>query len=230
MDVKLDQVKIQRDAFSMSAHFALPKGITAIIGPSGGGKSTLLLAIAGFIDPIEGRVLFDGTPGAPYPGDRPVTMLFQDHNLFPHLTVEQNVGLGLRPNLKLTKADHEQIEHALERVELDGMGKRRPENLSGGQQQRVAIARAFVRNQPLLLLDEPFAALGPALRQEMLKLVADIRLGQGADLLLVTHTPEDARAVADHVIIVGEGMAHPPMPTKMVFDNPPEILKSYLGT
>ena len=136
---------------------------------------------------------------------RPVTMVFQDHNLFAHLDVKTNVGLGISPALKLTPADHERIATALERVGLTGFEHRLPGQLSGGERQRVAIARALVRDKPVLLLDEPFAALGPALRREMLDLVAEIHREKAMTVLIVTHQPEDARHAASRTAFVHQG-------------------------
>lgn len=230
MDVTLNTLEIQRDTFSLNADLSIGTGSTAIIGPSGGGKSTLLLAIAGFVEPTAGAILFDAQDltKAP-PAQRPVTLLFQENNLFPHLRVFQNVALGVRPDLKLTNDDKDRVEAALVRVGLSDMGARYPSELSGGQRQRVALARALLRDKPVLLLDEPFAALGPALRHEMLDLVAEIRAQQDATLLLVTHSPDDARRIADQTILVADGRAMPPAPTVELLDNPPAALAEYLG-
>ncbi|MEM6590127.1 MAG: ATP-binding cassette domain-containing protein, partial [Pseudomonadota bacterium] len=163
------------------------------------------------------------------PGDRPIAMLFQDGNLFPHLTAAQNVGLGLNPKLRLTNDDHRRVSNALTEVGLDGLGDRKPAALSGGQQARVALARLSVQKRALILLDEPFAALGPALKVDMLTLVTNLARARGATVLMVTHEPEDARHVADEVILVAEGRAHAPVATKEIFGNPPPALRDYLG-
>jgi thiamine transport system ATP-binding protein len=203
---------------------------TAVIGPSGAGKSTLLGAIAGFIAPSAGRILWDGSEiTRTSPGARPLSILFQDQNLFPHLSVAQNIGLGISPALRLSRADHTRIEAALERTGLAGLGARKPAALSGGQQSRVALARALLRAKPLLLLDEPFSALGPALKSEMLSLVAEIAQEQGTTLLMVSHDPDDARALCPQTVLVENGTAHPPQPTDALLDNPPPALRAYLG-
>ena len=156
-------------------------------------------------------------------------MLFQDGNLFPHLTAAQNVGLGVRPDLRLSKGDAARVDEALNRVGLAGLGPRKPAALSGGQIARVALARALLRDKPIMLLDEPFGALGPALRDEMLGLVAALADETGATLLMVSHEPGDARRIADDVILVADGVAHAPVPTAEIFAHPPEALRDYLG-
>jgi thiamine transport system ATP-binding protein len=201
-----------------------------VIGPSGAGKSTLLLAIAGFLAPARGRLTWQGQNLAPLsPGDRPVSILFQDHNLFPHLTLAQNLGLGLSPRLRLTPAEAARIDAALDRVGLPGMAARKPGTLSGGQQSRAALARTLLRARPILLLDEPFSTLGPALKADMLGLVTEIAAETGALVLMVTHDPADARRFADRTILVSEGIAAQPMPTDALFLNPPQVLREYLG-
>ena len=147
--------------------------ITAMIGPSGSGKSTLLNLVAGFETPRSGRVLIGGRDvTALPPSARPVSMVFQENNLFAHLDVEKNVGLGRSPALRLTAEDRRAVAEALSRTGLAGKEKRLPRELSGGERQRVALARVLVRDRPVLLLDEPFASLGPALRDDMLELSA----------------------------------------------------------
>jgi thiamine transport system ATP-binding protein len=163
------------------------------------------------------------------PGKRPVAMLFQDGNLFPHLSVAQNVGLGLRPDLRLDTAQKAEVARAVARVGLSGMQARKPAALSGGQQSRAALARVLVQARPLLLLDEPFAALGPALKGEMLDLVAGLVDETHATLLMVSHDPSDARRIADQVVLVTDGQAFAPQATGALLDNPPPALRDYLG-
>jgi thiamine transport system ATP-binding protein len=229
--LQLDDVILRIGEWSLAADWALPTGgRIAIIGPSGAGKSTLLQAIAGFVDPTQGRIMWHGRDlaGTP-PGLRPVSILFQDQNLFPHLTIARNLGLGLNPRLRLSHDEWERVEAVLNRVGLAGMGQRRPSELSGGQQGRAALARALLRARPLLLLDEPFAALGPALKAEMMALVAEVVGETGATLLMVTHDPDDARRHAHHSVLVADGVAHPPQPTAELFTDPPPALRAYLG-
>jgi thiamine transport system ATP-binding protein len=227
----LERVAVALGGFRLAADWAVAAGsATALIGPSGSGKSTLLGLVAGFVAPAAGRVLWQGRDLTGLaPAERPVTLLFQEHNLFAHLTAAQNVGLGLRPDLRLGGEGWQRVEAALAEVGLGGLGARRPRELSGGQRQRVALARALLRARPVLLLDEPFAALGPGLRAEMLDLVARIREEQGATLVIVTHAPEDARRIAGQVVLVEGGVAHPPVATEQLFAEPPPALRAYLG-
>lgn len=224
----LDEVRLSQGAFRLAADWQAGPGLTAIIGPSGGGKSTLLAAIAGFLPPVAGRMLWQGKDLSQLaPGKRPVSVLFQDNNLFPHLTIRQNVGLGLRPDLRLAKAQWQAVDRVLADVGLADLGGRKPAALSGGQQSRAALARVLLADRPVVLLDEPFAALGPGQRTEMMALVQ--RMLAGRTILMVTHDPSDARSVADQVVLVAEGMAAAPVVTSTIFDDPPAALKTYLG-
>lgn len=229
--LELDSVVVEQDGFRLLANWRIEPGRkVAVIGPSGAGKSTLLSAIAGFIAPVSGTVRWAGADLAPMrPGDRPMSILFQDQNLFPHLTVTQNLGLGVRPDLRLSRDDVSRVQAALERTGLSGLGSRKPAQLSGGQISRAALARALLRARPLLLLDEPFAALGPALKAEMLTLVAEVAAESKTTVLMVTHDPDDARAFAEDVVLVAEGVARAPVPTATLFANPPDALRDYLG-
>jgi len=222
---------LRQGDFSLEADVLFPDGkITALIGPSGAGKSTLLAAIAGFLQPADGKVRWQGqdlTMAAP--GARTISMLFQDNNLFPHLTAAQNVGLGLRPNLKLSDAEETAVIAALANVGLDGFGTRKPSALSGGQQSRVALARLLVSDRAVVLLDEPFAALGPALKDEMLDLVKSKLGAAGKTVVMVTHDPSDARRIADFAVLVADGLVTTPVQTDVLLDNPPPALAAYLG-
>ncbi len=227
----LDDLTLQQGAFHLHADLSIPAGArVALIGPSGAGKTTLLSAIAGFLTPHAGRVLWNGADiTRTSPGDRPLSILFQDQNLFPHLTVAQNIGLGLNPKLRLTAQDHDRIDATLIRVGLAGTGARKPGALSGGQQSRVALARALLRARPMLLLDEPFAALGPALKADMLTLTAQMAQEQGTTVLMVSHDPQDALTLCPDTVLVAEGRAAPPQPTEALLRNPPPVLAAYLG-
>ncbi|HFS5793788.1 TPA: thiamine ABC transporter ATP-binding protein ThiQ [Citrobacter werkmanii] len=178
----------------------------AILGPSGAGKSTLLNLIAGFLTPASGTMMIEGEDHtATPPSRRPVSMLFQENNLFSHLSVWQNIGLGLDPGLKLNALQREKMHNIARQMGLDSLLERLPGELSGGQRQRVALARCLVREQPILLLDEPFSALDPALRQEMLTLVAEVCRDKQLTLLMVSHSVEDAARIAPRSIVVADG-------------------------
>jgi thiamine transport system ATP-binding protein len=202
-----------------------------IIGPSGAGKSTLLSLVGGFEKPIGGTIRVDGRDITRLPpAERPVTTLFQDFNLFPHLNVAQNVALGRHPGLKLDAEDREQVAWALHEVGLDGFEARLPGQLSGGERQRVALARSLIRHRPLLLLDEPFAALGPALRAEMLELTDQLRRAQGMTVLLVTHDPNEAARIATRTAFIAEGRVVAFAPTAEVLVSNQKAVRDYLGT
>lgn len=228
--LRLEDVRLTQGDFSLAADFTLAAGRrAAVIGPSGAGKSTLLGAVGGFLPVQSGRLFWGGTEiTALRPGARPVAMLFQDNNLFPHLSIAQNVGLGISPTLKLDGPARDRVAAALDRVGLAGMAQRRPGALSGGQQSRAALARVLVQARPLLLLDEPFAALGPALRRDMLDLVRELTEETQATLMMVTHAPEDVARIADDVIFVEAGTASAPTAAQALMDNPPPALKAYL--
>jgi thiamine transport system ATP-binding protein len=202
-----------------------------IIGPSGAGKSTLLSLIGGFVKPIGGTIRVAGADiTSLLPAERPVTTLFQDFNLFPHLSVAQNVGLGRNPGLKLDAADQEQVAWALRQVGLEGFEARLPGQLSGGERQRVALARSLIRHRPLLLLDEPFAALGPALRIEMLELTDTLRKAQGLTVLLVTHDPDEAAGIATRTAFIAAGRVVMVGPTRDVLSSDWPEIREYLGS
>jgi thiamine transport system ATP-binding protein len=225
-----ENVEIGQGDFSLKANFETCTGVTAVIGPSGAGKSTLLNAVAGFVAG-PGAIMLDGTRiDLLPPAKRPVSMLFQDNNLFPHLTVRENVGLGHRLNRRLSVTEQAEVTKVLSQVGLAGMEDRKPAALSGGQQSRAALARTLLAGQPIALLDEPFSALGPGLKDEMLDLMRRT-LARVADctILMVTHDPSDAKRIADQVIWVSEGIASAPVATAALFANPPASIRHYLG-
>ena len=190
--LELAEVTFRYEDLVMRFDLRVERGeCVAVIGPSGAGKSTMLALIAGFEAPLSGRIRIEGSDVTSLPpARRPVTSLFQEHNLFPHLTAAENVGLGIDPGLRLDAAARARVSAALDHVGLTGFEARLPGQLSGGERQRVALARSLVRNRPLLLLDEPFAALGPAQRREMLDLVN--ALGRDLGAIALFGTPNTA--------------------------------------
>ncbi|MDR6103601.1 thiamine transport system ATP-binding protein [Agrobacterium larrymoorei] len=207
VNVTLEQVSLQlgQQAFFFDTSFEGAK-VTAVVGPSGSGKSTLLNLVAGFEKPASGRVLIglEDVIGRD-PAERPVSLIFQDNNLFAHLDIATNIGLGISPSLRLTSEDKAKIASALERVGLAGFEKRLPSSMSGGERQRAALARALVRQRAVMLLDEPFAALDPGLRAGMAGLLKDLQSENGNTVLLVTHHPDDIRRLADAVVFLSDG-------------------------
>jgi len=182
--------------------------IVAILGPSGAGKSTLLNLLTGFIDPVKGDITINGKSvlnRAPH--QRPLSILFQNNNLFSHLSAHDNIGLGLHPGLKLNEQYKKRLRTAALQVGVEDLLERFPAQLSGGEQQRVALARCFVQHKPILLLDEPFSALDPILRVSMLEHVKSLAESEGVTILMVTHHVDDARAIASDFIFVDQGKA-----------------------
>jgi thiamine transport system ATP-binding protein len=218
--------------FRLAIDLAVPRGsLTAVLGPSGAGKSTLLAIIAGFEPLRQGRVQVAGEDVTELPpAQRPLTMVFQDNNTFAHLDAWTNVALGVSPALKLDDEQRRRVDEALAQVGLSALAGRKPGEMSGGERQRIALARMLVRNRPVVLLDEPFAALGPGLRAEMLAELQGMQKERGLTILMVTHQPEDARAVADRVCFVDGGAARPPMATADFFAARADAaIAAYLG-
>ena len=179
-------------------HFSLAPGhCVAIHGASGSGKTTLLNLIAGFLDPDSGQILWNNQPIQNLkPWNRPVTSVFQEHNLFEHLDVATNIGLGLHPGLKLTSEQKKSIDQGLERTGLAGFGTRMPGDLSGGQRQRVALVRAILRRQPLLLLDEPLTGLDNDAKTALRSMLLEEK-SRGVALVLASHDEDDRKLLAD---------------------------------
>lgn len=187
--------------------FAIPAGEkVAITGASGAGKSTLLNLLAGFERATSGEIWLNGedfTLTQPY--QRPISMLFQENNLFSHLTVSQNILLGLRATLKPSPQEKLAVQQVAQQVGLEQYLNCLPTALSGGQKQRVAIARSLLRERPILLLDEPFSALDPLLRQEMLDLIDRLCSSKNLTLLMVTHHLPEVIQRIDRVISIETG-------------------------
>lgn len=233
VSVRLNAVRF--DYGDMAMHFDVSiqaSTITAVIGPSGSGKSTLLNLIAGFEKPVGGSVLINEVDVTSLPPSlRPVSMVFQDNNLFSHLDVMSNVGLGRRSDLRLDEVDKVEIQAAIRKVGLAGKEGRKPEALSGGERQRVAIARALVRNRPVLLLDEAFASLGPALRHEMLDLIGDLHEQTRMTVVMVTHHPDDALRLPSTLLFLDNGHVAASGPAQdLLSGNGPSLLRNYLGS
>lgn len=214
--------------FSLAAE---PGAWLAVVGPSGAGKTTLLNLIGGFLAPSSGRLRFEGRDLLPLaPAARPVTTLFQGHNLFAHMSAADNVGLGLDPGLRLNGKQKTAVAGALARVGLADRAAAHPGDLSGGEQQRVALARALVRRRAVLLLDEPLGQLDPSLRRQTLELIAEIHREHRLTILMVLHTPIEAVEFVDHYIFVASGaVAASFTPAELNSRRLPRDVLSYLG-
>ena len=217
MRIEVDIRKTLRSGgreFTLNVAFTCEDECGVIFGPSGAGKSLTLRAIAGLETPdtgrivVAGKVLYDSAAGINLPArDRAVAYLFQDYALFPHLRVEENVGFGLREwwRLRPSPEASRKVGELLDVLELRGLGGAYPWQLSGGQKQRVALARALIRQPDVLLLDEPFAALDPMLRDRMRDELLRIRALFGVPMVAITHDPEDVSALAETLVVLDQG-------------------------
>jgi len=179
--------------------------IVVVEGRSGVGKSTLLNLVAGFLTPQSGDIYWQGQDLTSLPpADRPLSMIFQNHNLFEHLTCRLNVALGLRPSLLLSDAEWHAIDGVMDDLGIGAIKQRKPDDVSGGQQQRVALARALIRanwqDRDLLLFDEPFSALDQETRLDCIDVVKRVLASKSMAALMVSHDPEDAKRLGADVI------------------------------
>jgi spermidine/putrescine transport system ATP-binding protein len=193
----------------------------SLLGPSGCGKTTTLRMIAGFERPDSGRIVIgDADVTQTPPHVRPVNTVFQSYALFPHLSVEQNVGFGLRFKNVAKEEKRARVHEALELVRLGGLAQRRPHQLSGGQQQRVALARALVLSPSVLLLDEPLGALDAKLRRELQIELKSIQREIGITFLYVTHDQEEALTMSDRLAVMAGGRVEQLGAPRDVYEHP----------
>lgn len=203
----------------------LPPGkITALLGPSGCGKTTTLKMIAGLIEPTDGDIAFDGVSVLNVPAERRgAVMVFQNHLLFPHLTVAENVGFGLQLRGEARRDIARKVEAMLARVHLNGYENRRPRQLSGGQAQRVALARALVVEPRVLLLDEPLSNLDLHLRDEMRELILELQRESGITTVFVTHDQTEAVLLADRVALLLDGVLQQTGEPRAFYEQPNSV-------
>ncbi|RUO97579.1 ABC transporter ATP-binding protein [Hyphomicrobium sp.] len=193
----------------------------ALLGPSGCGKSTLLRMLAGFERPTDGKIIVAGqdiTALPPY--ERPVNMMFQSYALFPHMTVERNIGFGLRQEGMPKDKIAERVDEAMAMLELRQFAKRKPNQLSGGQQQRVALARAIAKKPRIVLLDEPLGALDKKLRQQAQFELMRIQETTGTTFIIVTHDQEEAMTVASRIAVMEKGVLVQVATPGDIYENP----------
>ena len=193
----------------------------ALLGPSGCGKTTLMRMLAGFVAPDAGRILLNGQDiaGLP-PHKRPSSMMFQSYALFPHLSVEQNVGFGLKQQGWARDRAAARVEEMLSLVRLEGLNRRKPDQLSGGQKQRVALARALAPGPQILLLDEPLAALDRKLREDTQLELKAMQRRLGVTFMIVTHDQDEAMVVADRMAVMRAGQVAQVGPPREVYERP----------
>ena len=220
----------EENYLAISANLSLESNkIYAIIGPSGAGKSTFLNLISGFSEISSGSILWNEQEISDLPpSKRNISILFQDNNLFPHLSVWRNLALAVSHWPKISNDDEAKLHSVISEVGIRGLENRKPSQLSGGQQSRVALARVLLQKNKILLLDEPFAALGPSLKDQMLELIEKIARNRGLLVLMVTHDPADANKIASETIVVKNNKVHPPLNTNKALDPINGPLADYL--
>ena len=221
---------LKESYLTISTNISLePDKIYAVVGPSGAGKSTFLNLISGFASISSGTITWNGEEISNLPpAKRSVSILFQDNNLFPHLSVWRNLALAVTHWPKISRDNEEKLKAVMSEVGILGLENRKPSQLSGGQQSRVALARVLLQENKILLLDEPFSALGPSLKDQMLELIKKIAKNKKLLVLMVTHEPADAKKVASQTLVVKDKKVHPPLITEKALDPINGPLADYL--
>ena len=221
---------LKESYLTISTNISLePEKIYAVVGPSGAGKSTFLNLISGFASISSGTIIWNGQEISNLPpAKRSVSILFQDNNLFPHLSVWRNLALAVTHWPKISRNNEEKLKAVMSEVGILGLENRKPSQLSGGQQSRVALARVLLQKNKILLLDEPFSALGPSLKDQMLELIKKIAKNKKLLVLMVTHEPADAKKVASQTLVVKDKKVHPPLSTEKALDPINGPLADYL--
>ena len=206
MILNASKCQIKNGAFSVQCDFSMEIGNhLSLFGPSGSGKSSVLLGLAGFLPIINGDLIYDDKSiSKSEPKDRPFDLLFQENNLFPHLTVSRNILLGLGAKAKMDSQNSHIVNEILDLVGLYKEKNRLPENISGGQRSRTAIARSLIRKKPILLLDEPFSALDFELKNEILALLLRVSRKNNLSIILVSHDPRDVQYLGGDVVLFSE--------------------------
>ena len=221
---------LKESYLTISTNISLePDKIYAVVGPSGAGKSTFLNLISGFASISSGSIIWNGQEISNLPpAKRSVSILFQDNNLFPHLSVWRNLALAVTHWPKISRDNEEKLKAVMSEVGILGLENRKHSQLSGGQQSRVALARVLLQKNKILLLDEPFSALGPSLKDQMLELIKKIAKNKKLLVLMVTHEPADAKKVASQTLVVKDKKVYPPLSTEKALDPINGPLADYL--
>ena len=221
---------LKESYLTISTNISLePNKIYAVVGPSGAGKSTFLNLISGFASISSGSIIWNGKEISNLPpAKRNVSILFQDNNLFPHLSVWRNLALAVTHWPKISRNNEEKLKAVMSEVGILGLENRKPSQLSGGQQSRVALARVLLQKNKILLLDEPFSALGPSLKDQMLELIKKISKNKKLLVLMVTHDPADAKKVASQTLVIKDKKVYPPLSTEKALDPINGPLADYL--
>ena len=233
LDIKQLRFSYVADEAPMEFSLSVSPGeVLSIVGPSGAGKSTLINLIAGFLKASAGDIQIDGNSIINDAiSRRPVSIVFQQFNLFPHLDIFSNVALGLSPSLRLTEIERQRVSDVLSVLGLSGLEARKPAQLSGGQQQRVALARAMVRDRRVLLLDEAFTALGPSLRKELLQQVRLLVVEHQMMALSISHQPSDAFHISERLAFIDQGRIIEEGSVNDCLNNPRDpVIREYLGS
>ncbi|SDZ62915.1 putative spermidine/putrescine transport system ATP-binding protein [Evansella caseinilytica] len=198
--------------------------LVTLLGPSGCGKTTVLRSAGGFIDPDEGEITITGESVVNIPPEkRPTAMVFQSYNLWPHMTVEDNLAFSLKLKKMKKREWKEKVCWALALVQLSGTEKKHPSELSGGQQQRIALARALLLQPKVLLLDEPFSALDAKLRLELREQVREIQAREQLTMLFVTHDQEEALSISDRIVVMNKGKIEQMATPQHIYNDPASL-------
>ena len=241
--MKSDQNNVKMQIRGVTKRFSPTEGVFSIdldvyegelvtlLGPSGCGKTTLLRAIGGFHQIDEGEIRLDGTPIQNLPPEkRPTAMVFQSYNLWPHMTIYENMAFGLRLRKQSKQEIAQKVAHMLDVVKMPGCEKKYPAQLSGGQQQRIAIARALLLEPSVLLLDEPFSALDAKIRGQMREELKRIQQSLGITIVFVTHDQEEAMALSDRIAVMRQGGIEQVGTPASIYDNPEnEFVAGFIG-
>jgi spermidine/putrescine ABC transporter ATP-binding subunit len=212
--------------------FSLERGrLVTFLGPSGCGKTTLLRVVSGFAEPDEGEVILDGQNVTRKPPNaRDTAMVFQNYALFPHMTVAQNIGFGMKIRKKSQAEIDGEVKRLLALVKMEGLGERRPHELSGGQQQRVALARALSLHPKILLLDEPLSNLDANLRVNMREEIRRLQRRLGLTIIFVTHDQEEAMSISDLLVVMDQGVVKQVGSPTEIYEKPAdEFVANFIG-